>query len=31
MSDRIIVLNKDAYQIIDNVDKITGDIDAFLQ
>lgn len=31
MSDRIIVLNKGAYQIIDNVDKITGDIDAFLQ
>lgn len=31
MSDRIVVLNKDGYRIIENVDKITGDIDSFLQ
>lgn len=31
MSDRIVVLNKDGYQIIENIDKITGDIDSFLQ
>lgn len=31
MSDRIVVLNKDGYQIIESIDKITGDIDSFLQ
>ncbi|MBQ4421277.1 MAG: ABC transporter ATP-binding protein [Bacteroidales bacterium] len=31
MSDRIVVLNREGYQIIENVDKITGDIDSFLQ
>lgn len=31
MSDRIVVLNKDGYQIIESIDKITGDIDNFLQ
>ena len=31
MSDRIVVLNKDGYHIIENIDKITGDIDGFLQ
>lgn len=31
MSDRIVVLNKDGYHIIENIDKITGDIDSFLQ
>lgn len=31
MSDRIVVLNKDGYQIIKSIDKITGDIDSFLQ
>lgn len=31
MSDRIVVLNKDGYQIIESIDKIMGDIDSFLQ
>ena len=31
MSDRIVVLNKDGYQIIESIDKVTGDIDSFLQ
>ena len=31
MSDRIVVLNKGDYQIIENIDKITGNIDSFLQ